>query len=633
MNQPALIAAGVCLLLTSCVSHKKTAEEPKRMNTNRDIHSYSQPEKVRVKHLDLDCEVLFDKKILKGSATLSIEHAVDAGQAPLILDTRDLTISNVEASIGDGVFRDAKYELGTAHKYLGAPLTVAISPATTQVRVHYTTSPGASGLQWLEPAQTAGKNHPFLFTQSQAIHARSWIPLQDSPAVRFTYNARMRTPSALLALMSAENDPKAARTGDYHFKMPLAIPSYLMALAVGDLVFRPVGARSGVYAERPMIEKSAKEFEDTEKMIEAAEALYGPYRWGRYDLLVLPPSFPFGGMENPKLTFATPTIIAGDKSLVSLVSHELAHSWSGNLVTNATWSDFWLNEGFTTYIELRIQEKLYGRARSEMESMLGRQTLDRVLKELPEPDQIMYVDLTGRDPDEGMTELPYVKGALFLRTLEENFGRERFDNFIRGYFDHFAFQSITTQQFTDYLNEKLLDPNKAIAARIPWQDWIFKPGLPAGAAQPSSDAFAKLRQQAERWNKHEIKTADLQTSTWTTHEWLHFLLYFDANKLDAARMAELDARFHLTESGNSEILAQWLLLSTRNGYKAADKKVEEFLVSVGRRKFLKPLYEELVKTPEGRQRAEAIFAKAKAGYHPIATATIADILARKEASR
>ena len=627
MNRRAISAAGACLLLVSCVS-RKPAEEPKPMNLNSDLHSYSQPGKVRVRHLDLECDVNFAKKILEGVATLTIEHALDAGAAPLILDTRDLVIDKAEISSG-GDFKDAVFHLGPAHEYLGAPLSVEITPATTRVRVHYSTSPNASGLQWLDPAQTAGKSHPFLFTQSQAIHARSWIPLQDSPAVRFTYDARVRTPQALLALMSAENDPKARRSGEFAFHMPLAIPSYLMALAVGDLVFHPVSERAGIYAERPVIDKAAKEFEDTEKMIDAAESLFGPYRWGRYDILVLPPSFPFGGMENPKLTFATPTVIAGDKSLVSLISHELAHSWSGNLVTNATWRDFWLNEGFTTYIELRIQEKLYGKRRASMEAVLGRETLDRNLRDLPEPDQILYVDLAGRDPDEGMTEIPYVKGALFLRTLEENFGRERFDNFIRGYFDHFAFQSITTQQFIDYLRENLLDRNKPIAARIPWQDWIFQPGLPAGAAQPSSDAFEKVRGQARRWFKRELATANLQTAGWTTQEWLHFLLFFDSNQIDAGRMADLDARFHLTESGNAEILAQWLLLATRNGYSAADRKVENFLISVGRRKFLKPLYEELVKTPEGHRRAEAIFAKAKSGYHPISAASVTEILTKE----
>src|SRR5439155_12241219 len=252
------------------------------------------------------------------------------------------------------------FTLGDKDKILGAPLTIPLPARATRVRISYSTSPGASGLQWLEPAQTAGKKRPFLFTQSQAIHARSWIPLQDSPGVRMTYSAVVRTPKDLVAVMSAPNNPNAPPNGEYRFRQRMAIPSYLIALAVGDLRFRPMGNRTGVYAEPAVIDRAAAEFSDTEQMLEAAQSLYGPYRWGRYDLLVLPPSFPFGGMENPTLTFATPTILAGDKSLVSLVAHELAHSWSGNLVTNATWSDFWLNEGFTVYVERRILEKLYG---------------------------------------------------------------------------------------------------------------------------------------------------------------------------------------------------------------------------------------------------------------------------------
>jgi aminopeptidase N len=630
MIKASIFAAGACVLLASCVT-RKAAEAPSSMPAERDIHSYAQPDKIRVKHLDLDCEVLFDKKILKGTATLAVDRSPDAAAGtPLILDTRDLSVDRVEISRDGSEFREASFEVGPSDKILGAPLTVKVTPVTTHVRVQYSTSPTASGLQWLEPAQTAGKNHPYLFSQSEAIHARSWIPLQDSPAVRFTYNARVRTPSALLALMSAENDPDAKRSGDYSFKMPLAIPSYLMAMAVGDIVFRPTGNRTGVYAERPVIDKAAREFEDAEKMIVATEALYGPYRWGRYDILVLPPSFPIGGMENPKLTFATPTVIVGDKSLVSLVSHELAHSWSGNLVTNATWSDFWLNEGFTTYIEWRIQERIYGQRQAEMEAVLARQTLDRLLKELPPRDQILHIDLAGRDPDDGATEIPYIKGALFLRTLEENFGRDKFDDFLRGYFAHFGFQSITTRQFLDYLKANLLDKNKPIANRIPIEEWIFKPGLPEGAALPKSDALAKVQAQAERWYKGELPTASIDTAGWTTQEWQQFLVFFENRALDSKRMAELDRRFQFTKSGNSEIEFEWLLLATRNGYRPADKKLEEFLVNVGRQKFVKPLYEELLKTPEGRTRAEAIFAKAKPGYHPITASAIAAILTKKQ---
>jgi aminopeptidase N len=374
-----------------------------------------------------------------------------------------------------------------------------------------------------------------------------------------------------------------------------------------------------------VLAKAAKELEDTEKMVEATEKLYGPYRWGRYDILVLPPSFPYGGMENPRLTFATPTILAGDKSLVSLVAHELAHSWSGNLVTNATWRDFWLNEGFTTYLERRIIEAVYGRDREEMEAALGRQTLERLLKELEPRDQILHVDLAGRDPDDGSTEIPYEKGALFLRQLEGVFGREQFDTFLKAYFDHFAFQSITTADFVAYLKKNLLDANPQLAAQIPLDEWLYQPGLPASAPQPTSDAFAKVETQANEWLQGKLPAAQLPVKDWTTQQWLHFLRFLPP-QLSKEQLAELDRTFKLTETGNAEIAHVWLLISIRNNYEPAYPRLETYLTSIGRQKLIKPLYEELMKTPAGAARARAIFQKARPGYHPIAQTSVGKIV-------
>jgi leukotriene A-4 hydrolase/aminopeptidase len=632
------VSVPLCLLLlaaplltgaapSSTASAQRTAR-PRAAAAPRaveDVHSYSNPAEVRVRHVDLDWDVLFDQKILKGSATLTLERTARGRTAPLILDTRNLGVTRVEASTGGSTWSEAQFTLGTSDAILGAPLTIQLPARADRVRVHYTTSPSASGLQWLEPAQTAGKRLPFMFTQSQAIHARSWIPLQDTPQVRVTYTARVRTPRELLAVMSADNDSRAARDGDYSFRMAQPIPAYLIALAVGDLHFRPTGRRTGVYAEPSVVERAAREFADTERMVEATERLYGPYRWGRYDILVLPPSFPFGGMENPRLTFATPTVIAGDKSLVSLIAHELAHSWSGNLVTNATWRDFWLNEGFTTYLERRILEAVYGRDRAQMEASLGRRTLDDEIKSLEERDEILHVDLRGRDPDEGFTQVPYEKGALFLRHLEETFGRERFDQFLRAYFDHFSFQSITTEDFTRYLRQNLLNRNPRLAARVPVEEWIERAGLPANAPSPKSDAFARVEEQARRWQRNEVRAEQIDTRRWTTHEWLHFLKSLPED-LDRERMGELDRAFRLTRSGNSEVAFQWLLMSIRSRYEPAYGRLEEFLTSIGRRKFLRPLYEELAKTPEGRERALTIYRRARPGYHPIAVTSIDQIL-------
>ncbi len=363
-------------------------------------------------------------------------------------------------------------------------------------------------------------------------------------------------------------------------------------------------------------------------MVTVTEAIYGKYRWDRYDLLVLPPSFPFGGMENPMLTFATPTILAGDKSLVALGAHELAHSWSGNLVTNATWRDFWLNEGFTTYLERRIIEAVYSPERREMEAVLGRQTLEEELKAFADADEILHVNLDGRDPDEGFTQVPYEKGALFLRYLEEKAGREKFDRFVRNYFDKHAFQSITTADFVDDLNKNLLAANPNLVSRREIDEWIYQPGLPTTAPAPKSDAFAKVEAQTKHYLTGNQAAKNIEASRWTTQEWLHFLINLPVD-FDRTKMAELDAAFNLTKSGNSEIAFQWLLMSIRNDYAAADQRLEEFLTTIGRRKFVRPLYEELVKTPAGKIRASAIYAKARSGYHPITQTTIDAVLKSK----
>ncbi|HKO63163.1 MAG TPA: M1 family metallopeptidase [Pyrinomonadaceae bacterium] len=624
MRNTALNLISILLLCVfSSNSHSQTSAAPQP--SGPDLHSYANSTDVRVKHVDLDWQVLFAEKVLKGTAVLTVERVSQNKQAPLILDTKNLNIEKVETSSNGKTYSPGTFTLAGEDKILGSALTIPLPAKATRVRISYATRPTASGVQWLEPSQTAGKKNPFMFTQSQAIHARSWIPLQDTPSVRVTYNARVRTTPNLLAVMSAANDPGTPRDGDYSFAMRQPIPSYLIALAVGDLSFKPLSARTGVYAEPSVVNQAAQEFSDTEKMIQATEKLYGPYRWERYDMLVLPPSFPFGGMENPRLTFLTPTILAGDKSLVSLVAHELAHSWSGNLVTNATWRDFWLNEGFTVYLERRIQEAVYGKPRANMEAALGLRDLQDELGRLEDRDEILHVDLKGRDPDEGFTDVPYEKGALFLVHLEQTFGRERFDQFLRSYFDHFAFQSVTTEQFLSYLKANLLDKHPNMAATVPVTEWINNAGMPASAPKPSSPAFSEVEQQAQRWQRGEVAAGQIPVTTWSTQQWLHFLKSLP-EKLDQKKMAELDQAFKLTQSGNSEIAFQWLMMSIKNAYQPAFTRVEEFLISIGRRKFIKPLYEELAKSPEGREFAMKIYRRARPTYHPIAVTSIDEVL-------
>ncbi|HWM95326.1 MAG TPA: M1 family metallopeptidase [Thermoanaerobaculia bacterium] len=596
------------------------AAAPQLTADTRDPHSFSHPDEVAVDHLKLDLNVDFAQKQLAGRASLRLDNR--SGADRLWLDTRDLTINKV--TLDDGA--ETQFKLGEPVEFLGRPLEIQIQPTTKWVHVDYTTSPEAAALQWLEPEQTASGARPFLLTQSQAILARTWVPIQDTPGVRMTYEATVRVPKDLLAVMSAENPTKKNADGVYQFKMPQRIPSYLLALAVGELEFRPLGNRAGVYAEPTVVEAAAWELADTPKMIDAAEKLYGPYRWGRYDILILPPSFPFGGMENPRLTFATPTILARDRSLVSLVAHELAHSWSGNQVTNATWNDFWLNEGFTTYVESRIMESLFGKEYADMLTVLGRQELGGTIEELgaESADTHLFLTLAGRDPDAGMNDIAYEKGKLFLRTLEQAVGREKFDRFLRTYFDTFAFQSMDTRRFLDYLKQNLFGGSEEKMKELQVEQWVFGPGVPANAPQLRSAAFDKV-DQAVAAVQQGTPASQLDTKDWTTHHWLHFLRNLP-KPLDTQKMADLDAAFKFTNSGNSEILHAWLMLAIPNRYEPAYPALDRFLTSMGRRKFLKPLYEELAKTPEGTEMALRIYKKARTGYHSVSRNTVDEIL-------
>jgi aminopeptidase N len=432
-----------------------------------------------------------------------------------------------------------------------------------------------------------------------------------------TYNARVKVPSDLLAVMSAENPTKKNENGIYEFRMPQPIPSYLLALAVGDLEFRSTGDRTGVYAEPSFVEQAAWEFAETPKMMDTVESLYGPYRWGRYDILVLPPSFPWGGMENPRLTFVTPTLVTGDRSLVATIAHELAHSWSGNLVTNATWNDFWLNEGFTNYLTHRIMEVVYGKNYVEMLSVIAMQDLYREVKELgpQSPDTRLKYDLLGRDPEEGVTAIAYEKGEFFLRTIEASVGREKFDAFLNQYFKTFAFQSMDTERFVEYLKENLFSKNPGLEEKINIQAWIYGPGIPANIVAVKSSEFEKVEQEIHKWENG--KPADqLDTKAWTTHHWIHFIRSFP-DDLNAKQMESLDQSFHFSSSPNAEIMNEWLLQVIAKKYQPAYPSIEKFLASQGRRKYVKLLFTEMIKTPEGKEMAKQIYQKVRPGYHNV----------------
>ena len=610
---------------------------PRTVRDWPDVHSYADPEAFVTRHYDLDLDVDFVRRELHGVVTLDLERRrPDATE--LVLDTRDLDIASVEAAAGDGAFRAVGHRLAPRHEVLGSALHVAMPRGASRVRIRYATSPQASGLQWLTPEQTEGRRHPYLYSQAQATHARSFVPLQDTPRVRSTYVATLRVPRGLTAVMAAGADPANPRAeGErsvFRFTMPQPIPSYLLALAVGELRFRATGPRTGVWASPEMVDAAAREFADAEAMLAKTEALYGPYRWERYDVLVLPPSFPFGGMENPRLTFMTPTLVAGDKSLVGVLAHELAHSWSGNLVTNATWRDGWLNEGFTTYFERRIMEAIYGVDRAAMEWGIGEHDLRTTLAELGPGEQwrgALAPDLATRLGEEG-TSVAYEKGALFLRQLENRYGRETLDRFLQRWFDDHAFTSVSTPQFVDFLRRELIERHPGSVDDDFVRRWIEGTGIPDDAVFVKSDAFARVDAVRQAWERGATTTAALEVGRWSALEWLHFLNGLPRPQ-PAARLAELDARFRLTDSTNAEVAHAWFRLAIASGYTTAYAALERYLLRVGRLKLIVPLYKDLVRTPSGAVFARRVYAAARPGYHPITQRALDREMTAAEASR
>jgi len=627
-------------LLTACNNTETTSkstvtppkakvEMPERVITKDDKFTYANYDEVRITHIDLNLDVNFDAKVLDGIATLDFERVKPEANM-LVLDTKDLLIKSVRLFSGSTAEAPTEYTMDAADKVLGEALRIPLTDKTDKVLISYKTSPTAEGLQWLSPAQTAGKKHPYLFSQAQALNARTMAPLQDTPAVRMTYSATLRVPDGLRPLMSASQGEKD-RNGEYHFDMPQPIPSYLIAIAVGDIKFKAINDHIGVYAEEYILDAAAEEFSETPLMEASNTKFYGPYRWGRYDLIVLPPSFPFGGMENPRLSFMTPTLIAGDKSLTNVVAHELAHSWSGNLVTNSSWRDAWLNEGFTSYVENRVMEDLYGEERALMEQALDMEGLKRAISEAKRP-ELTHLKLPEdlEHPDDAFTLVSYIKGANFLFFLEDRFGRDVFDAALKDYFNDFAFQSITTEDFVNYMHKKLnpIDPDAVTRDEI--NAWIYGPGLPATARNPQSDAFNAVEAHMASWlsGTKNIEVLKGPARGWSTHEWLHFINNLPAG-LSKDQFVELDQAFAFTATQNTETAFAWYMKSISGNYDQAFPALEEFLMTVGRGKFIYRLYGAL--KDSGREDlqywAQDIYEAARPGYHPIAQRRIDAILA------
>jgi hypothetical protein len=595
-----------------------------------DPHSFSS-EDSKVSHLDWDAEVDFKNEVIRATATWTLEKGHGS---EVVFDVKALDIKHVSV---DG--KEAQWDLlGEEDPLLGTGLVVRDLAADSKtISITYSTTEGAEALQWFPAELTQGKRMPFLFTQSQAILARTWVPCQDRPGVRFTYDANVQVPTGMLALMSADNPQEKSADGRYSFHMPQPVPSYLLALGVGDLAFQSVGDRAGVYAEPEMVANAAFEFGGTEDMIKSAEDLYGPYYWGRYDMLVLPPSFPFGGMENPRLTFLTPTVIVGDRSLVSLIAHELAHSWSGNLVTNATWNDFWLNEGFTVYFEMRIMERVYGRDYADMLSALSYDDMQKELRAFMEEDPSMTTlkaDLEGGNPDDGVNAIAYDKGYHFLKLCEQTVGREKWDAFLKGYFEKFRFKTMVTEQFLQEL-AKVLSPEQWDKVGV--EQWVYGEGLPENCPFPASNRFVAVDQALELLIAADPQGEDVRTMAylpqqttmrWSTHEWLRYIRGAAAAELGPEHLMLMDKNYGFSTSRNPEIIAAWYSYVLKTPFEGHDPvamraRVEEFLTTVGRRKFIVPMYEAMLKGSADRKAwAKDLYQEARPNYHPLTVQTV-----------
>lgn len=610
------------------VAYKFLESEPKMVAvpmSRGDPSSFSNFEAFVVKNIELDWTVDFDSKAVSGSVALTVHPlSNDEDKNRLILDTRDLNISSVRVKDGGTVGQDGadlSFFVGDSHLAFGSALVIHIPERHRSspfiLVIEYSTTAACSALQWLTPQQTAGKVHPFLFSQCQAIHARSLLPCQDTPAVKAPYTAKVTAPACLTTLMSAIRDQNKSSSKDL-FVQKIPIPSYLIAIVVGHLESRPIGPRSHVWAEPQLIEASAKEFTDTESFIATAEKLVGPYVWGIYDLLVLPPSFPYGGMENPCLTFVTPTLLAGDKSLANVVAHEISHSWTGNLVTNQNPEHFWLNEGHTVFLERKIVGRLFGgQAYRDFCALGGWNDLQYAVDLLGADSQLTSLNpkLDGIDPDDAFSSVPYEKGHTLLYYLEVRLGGPQvFEPFLLAYIERFKFKSITTSDWKNFLFEFFSpQPEKMkVLSSVDWETWFHSPGMPP--VKPAFDttlldACSKL---AKKWISAEsvdgFDGSEFESlSSKQKVEFLAQMLLGPDAKITTEKVKKMEEVYHLNEVRNSEIRFRWLRLGLMAKWSDAIPRAIAMATEQGRMKFTRPLFRDLYAWEEARSKAISSF--------------------------
>lgn len=584
--------------------------------TPQDPTTYSDLEQGEIKHIDFRIRADFSTRTLDIEATYQMQAPVSGS---LFLDTYKLNIKDAQVNGGALI-----WELDEEDEVLGQRLQLKNLNGADKFTLKFSTSPESRALQWIDAEKTAGGKHPFLFSQCQSIHARSIFPCQDTPSVRFTYSAEVEAPEGLKAVMAAEQLPAVDGSGVFHFQMPQPIPSYLFAIGIADLVFHEFGPRTGIYAEPVTIESAAWEFAENETKVDEAEKLLGPYMWGRYDLLVLPPSFPYGGMENPRLTFLTPTSILGTRGQTSLITHELAHAWTGNLITNATWRDFWLNEGWTTYAETRITEVLDGRDVFNLNDAYNEKGLLKLMERIGMDSPHTCLKLPGdeKDADSFTTAVAYYKGAYFLKECEHAVGRERFDAFIQKYMKRFQFQSITTEDFLDFLKAELPE----VFEKVDVHKWVYEPGLPERKNRPHSQLFEDVQTVLHDYEQGKRPTRE-QVAGWHRYQVLTFL-----NNLPKSIPVDdckyFDEILGLEKANDGAFFSPFYAICVSSGYQEAMSRIETFMGTVGRMLYVLPIFRAMIETDWSKGLARPLFERVRDRHHPITIKAIEGALAK-----
>nr|XP_054751062.1 leukotriene A-4 hydrolase-like [Lytechinus pictus] len=608
-------------------------------DNTKDPNSVSNISGIITKHISIEWNINFKEKIFTGDVKLTLETLQD-GVANLILDTSsNLCISEVsDDATGEKLTFEVKEPLGA----LGSPLNIRL-PSSAQskgsklcIKISYKTSSSASAIGWLEPSQTAGKQFPYLYSQCQAIHARSILPCQDSPSVKATYDAKVTVPCDLVCLMSA------VRTGEepcaidnslktYTFRQTVPMPSYLIAIVVGALESRQIGPRSRVWSEKEFVDRAAFEFSETEHMLATAESLLGPYVWGQYDLLILPPSFPYGGMENPCLTFVTPTLLAGDRSLANVVAHEISHSWTGNLVTNCSWEHFWLNEGFTVFVERKILGRMNSEKHRQFAFIGGWKELYNSVSKYGEEHkftQLLPSLEGGIDPDDAFSSVPYEKGSCFLFYLETLVGINEFEGYLKAYIDKFKYRSLTTQDWKDFFLEYFHEKAAAgVFDCVEWDKWFFAPGMPPIKPKYDTCLVDHCTELCEKWSQvgesnFEKSTGDLESMS--PSQKIEFLAQLLLKKpLTYNLIQEMQGIYDMDKYTNAEIRFRWLRLRIKAGDESAIDSALKMATEAGRMKFTRVLFRDLYAFPSARQKAVDTFLAERHNMHPISAKTVA----------